>query len=703
MMKFHKAKDYICDKWSIWVICAIYTILGILLTQNEMPMDHWIIEASADGLFGNNNTSLWVLCSNYIITGLIWILSKTGLRLFWLNIIFVFFIYISNVLVGSIIKENLNKNKYNILVLCLYLTVCTPFLFYTLNFTICAAYFISCGLVWIVHCIEKNKRKIAYIPGYICFVFGFSIRWDCVLFGGAFVIALLIIYMLYSIKEKNFKQFFSAYFPPFILVLLIFVVVTVTYFWGLNYVEEDFNRWNSIRTQVDDYTIPSYEKAQELYEKIGLSQNDYEIIQSWNNYDLSFFDEDLYSKIIQIRDTYSSQNEKMSMKESLGVIVYNILDNSIVIIGLILLVLALIMRKKSFIILNSVFLIVYFSLVFYFLRIGRFIYRIEYSLILSYAIVLLYIWIKTKIGIDFHNRKIFLITIVIMLIINPTKGSGMYNTLGGKSVVNLYRYLGEKEDIFGKYLYNKCFRKDDVYKSVTLNYDATEYILSNKDNFYFEAFCDFWKQAYPLTDMDIFRTGSKGVASNLGVLGLYIPKLSVMQNNFKNYGIDLISPYKQLTNDNVYVLVRDIELYDRSKEICIYLQEHYDDGITMSIVDSFEDVKIVKYVKPIDTEGMNTVNLQDININYYDECEYPGFAKLEVTSDELKKYDKIWVQISDANGKNMRFEMGKNEESCYTYIYDSLLDAEEEYPIELITKCGEEIRKIELKGKWEYE
>lgn len=704
-MKLNKIKSYIEREWLIWIICAIYTIIGIFLMQNEVPMDHWFIEASADGLFGNANRSLWVLCSNYIITGSIWILSKTGLRLFWLDLLLVFLSFVSNLLVCKIIKDLCCR--YAVIVMCVYLTITTPFLFYILNFTICAAYFITCGLVWICHCIECQKEVISYIPGYICFIYGFSLRWDCVVFGGLFLVFLLLSYFLEAIKKKKTIIFFRRYVPPFLIVFIFFISITGSYIWGLNNFEKDFSSWNSVRTQVDDYDVPSYEEADKEYAEIGVSKNDYNLLRAWNNYDSTNFSKDLYLKMIQIKKHYSLKDNENSLGKLLMAVFYNFFDNSITIIGILFLAIAVFSKNRKTVYFMIGILLGYLFLIAYFLIIGRLIYRIEYSLILSFAVFCMYIVVKENLfsflrkkGYVYYTVALICSGCILTLGINPTSGTGMYNTLGGKSVYGLYEYLIKKDDIFGKYLFNKCFAKEKVYKSVTLNYDATEMILDNKKNFYLEVFCDCWKQSYPLTDMDIFRTGSLGIASNMGVMGQYYPRLKVMQNNYKEYGIDGKNPYKQLTDENVYVLIRDSELYDRSKEITTYAQEHYDESIQVSVVDKIDDVAILKYESPINTQKALHMTLQNSSIEYNIESDCWGFAKLDVTADDIGIYDSTWLQITDKNGNIICLKMGENEKGYYTYLYNDLLQLDDEYSVELIVMQDGKLKKSTIKDKW---
>lgn len=672
-----RMKKYLKDNLSIWILCIGFTGFGVFLTQNEIPLDHWFIEASADGLFGLENTSLWVLCSNFVLTSTIYVLSKTGLRLFWFNIIMVILMFVSNVLICKVLAARLSKFK--MLFLSVYLIFVTPFLYNTINFTIVAAYAVAAGLIWILHCIKKDAKFVVYIPGYICFLYGFSIRWDCVLFGGSFIIGLVLIELVQHIQSNEVLLFFKRYAVPYALALLIFISVTIIQLESLDNHENGFNQWNTVRTKIDDYDLPEYEQNLTEYEKIGISLNDYSIMKSWNNYDQNIFTKEKYEEILDFKGRDKTQNT--SIETSVWVVIYNFLDNAIVWFAFAMGAIACFVEDKKFVLKFLLMNLIYICLLVYFLTIGRLISRIEYSIIVTYGMCFFYIMANSRVmdkaiqkRYNLLNKIAVAFLVFFCFVFQPTNGTGLYNVLGGNSIMQSYKSMLESEDIFGKYIWNKLFDKLSVHKAVTTDYDVAKEVLKNKDNIYLEIFCQTWKQIYPLTDKDIFRTGDVGVASNMGMLGLYMPKLSVLQQVYSQYKVEVDSPYKSITNENVYVVVRSSELYERTNEITNYLKEHYNQDTTFSVQKVVGDAAIGKYLVPMDTKDMKNIDVSKMQINFNVDSGIPNFSKIEIIGDgQIICDDSIWVEVTTKNGETMTFELEKDINGYVSYCYNDVL------------------------------
>lgn len=592
-------KNNLYDNLIIHIVCIWGTLIGLMFTQNEIPMDNWFIEASADGLFGNSNTGLMVLCGNFMLTAIIWILSKTGLRVFWLHVLMVIFQYIGTYLVCKIVKQKVKKRIW-ICIMIVYNVLLIPYLYSTMCFTITASYVIACGLAWIMYCKDTNLKKSNYIIGFICLIMGISFRWDCVLFGGAFcagAVAVNVITQLFDKKRRKKILEILNSLVPYIISFSILVVIVVVQFGCLNYFESGFDKWNSIRTKVDDYEIPIYEDATKEYLDIGVSENDYALLKSWNNYDPEFYTSNLYSDIIKMKKNDISN--KTDFINEAKIVLYNFFDNVFCQIAVLIFIIALLMRNRSAIFHTLSIIIVYIFLLIYFQSIGRLIYRIEFSMYVALAVMLMYVLIMDGVLeklVEQNKIKYFFFVCVFSIIIMPVlEGNGIYNNFRGKSIIDIYTDMNNKEDTYGRYILNKINSTTKYSGGVTMNNGLAEKILADKENFYFFLFCDNWKQVYPLTDRDIFRTAKVGTASNMGVLGLYFPKLSVMRNNFKNYNVT--NPFESLTDDNVFVVVRKNEADSRTNEIEMYLEEHYDMGVKFSIVEEIEDVVVGKYTK----------------------------------------------------------------------------------------------------------
>lgn len=139
-------------------ICTIISIVAILLSQNEIYLDDWYIEACADGAFGEDNRSLLVLGSNFLLTGIIYALSLTGLRLFWLHWILLFANYVSYLMVSWILFECLEIKRASF-VTALYGIIMAPLISFEFQFTTTAAVTIASGCLFMMYELSDEKRS----------------------------------------------------------------------------------------------------------------------------------------------------------------------------------------------------------------------------------------------------------------------------------------------------------------------------------------------------------------------------------------------------------------------------------------------------------------------------------------------------------------------------------------------------------------
>ena len=69
---------------------------------------------------------------------------------------------------------------------------------------------------------------------------------------------------------------------------------------GLAYYKE----YNHLRSTLVDYPLPEYEKAEEAFKKIGVSENDYEMLKNWYFDDQGFGDMETFQGIIDIQQSF---------------------------------------------------------------------------------------------------------------------------------------------------------------------------------------------------------------------------------------------------------------------------------------------------------------------------------------------------------------------------------------------------------------
>lgn len=698
------------EKILIFSICVCFNIIAVLLSRNEVFLDDWYIEASADGLFGNNNRSLVVVGTNYLFTFIIYLLSLTGLRLFWFHILLVIMNTISSFMVCTYISEKIQK-KYKYLFCIMYLILITPFVSFYFQFTTTAAYVVSVGCLWIFRAIEENKSKKSYLYGGFWIVLGGLVRMDCIYFSVFFMGLVWLIKVFKTLsknKKENYFKLLVKYTVPFLVSLITLIGLEISQQVIMEYKHPGFREWNVTRSYVDDYALPDYIQNIKKYKEIGVSYNDYQLLKSWNNIDSDFFTEDLYQKLQEIKD--NSRNEVVTNNGFIGFILQTIgnMASNVVFWYLILcLLFFLIIFDFQLFFETCILFIGMIVLSTYFSYRGRLIWRTEWPIWIALIIAFLIIALNETIinRIRHHryiNRTFFLFVFILLFLFwKPVLHSnGQWNIYAGKSLYTIYKERIQSPDTYGKFIFAKIGGKETIQYD-TFDGEISECLENNKDKFYFRLWTRDWLQQYPLTDRDIFRTAPLGAGENWGSLGQYIINLEPLQNNMKSYGID--NPFKSLVNDNVRVVVKEQELRDRTLEIERYLKEHYYEEVDFSVEEILDNAIVGRYLQPMDVCNMKKVegNITTYFKNYSD---YQGMGRILLDGLETVAFDpdtdEAFLQITSSVGDKHIFTLMKNDEgNMQALIYWDTLLRGESYDIQFIFRHENGWKYIEGKEK----
>ena len=693
----NKKKDYIF----LFVVCTLFTILGVCLTRNEVFLDDWYIESSVDGLFGESNRSLWVVGTNYLLTSIIYALSLTGIRLSWFHLMMVLFNYISSVMVCTMIIRHI-KGKAKYIISLLFLAIITPFVFFYLQFTTTAAYVIAAGCLWLFESIEQNSCKLSYLFGGFWIILGAAMRIDCVYFSLYFM-GLVWLIKIVSIlwkqhKRKNIKSFwrtFLHYFLPFFLTLVLVFGIELSQRILMNHINPGFSKWNSVRCLIDDYTIPDYLENSEAYQKLGISFNDYQLLKSWNNLDPDFFTEELYQKILELKD--SAHNETVKNSGLFSCITYTMqgLSGNILLWGFLLALFCCFFFFDSWITVGTAVLLGgIIVLTSYFSYTGRLIWRTEWPIwtVAVIALLVLLCHQEVKLKINLSKTKRFILSAIacgfLLFAVPAEKSTTVWDPYKGLSLCQIYVTRFENPDNFIRYFKHKLFKEPTIQYD-TFDGDISVYMENKKEIFFYRLWTRSWLQQYPLTDRDIFRTAPVGAGENWGSLGQYILRLQPLENNLKSYGID--NPFQDLVNENIRVVVKDNELKDRTWEINQYLKEHYYDDVNFSVDDIVKNAVIGRYIRNFDTTSMNVAS-GFVTLSYTQQSEYRGMAKIELTPHNITGFhmssDESYIQLISATGETFTYALFEKEQVLQTYFYNDILIPGSFYNVNFIYKTG---------------
>ena len=678
-----KIKNIDFENIFIFIICTIFMIIAVLLTRNEVFLDDWYIEGSADGLFGDNNRSLLVVGTNYIITFIIYLLSLTKIRLFWFHILFVLMNFISNILVLKVIMNKCKQNfKY---ILCIgYLIIITPLVGFYIQFTTTAAYVVATGCLWIFYSIENQKRIRNYVFATIWILLGTSVRFDCIYFsiffmGIVWICKIINDYKLYS-SSHYWKRLFKVYFLPFIIPLVVASGIELSQRILLENAHPGFREWNQTRAHVDDYSIPDYVTNSEKYQEIGISYNDFQLLKSWNNIDPDFFTEEKYEEILSIKEEENKNN--ISEEGIISLIIRNckiMSENIIFWIALGIIFLFYFSKRKVLLYEEIVLLLAGIFLSSCFFLTGRLIWRTEWPIwtVFIVASVALYFEKKDNLIVEKDNKNNIILAMLLLIgfsivkpVANDTKTWDPYK---GNSVIRIYYDRYKNPDNYGRYLGAKLFGKDTMQYD-TMDGEISECLEDNKEILYYRLWTRSWLQQYPLTDRDIFRTAPISAGENWGTLGQYFINLGPMKEIYEKY--DVSNPIKDLVKENIRVVVKDIEFVDRCRELNQYLKEHYYEDVHFSVEEIIENAIVVQYIRNFDLEKM-TEAAGTFSVDFQKHSNYEGISQLTIKDYNIELYDpetdKGYLQLTDSVGNKSTFTLMKN--STYETL-NALIDKE---------------------------
>lgn len=455
---------------------------------------------------------------------------------------------------------------------------------------------------------ELKANKVQLMCGMILVFLGALVRERC-FFSVILIFAVpLCIGALLEKKGLHILLIYIVYIVGICGVLVVGKgVYTESEEWS-NYLD-----YNSARSQVVDYELPTYQENIDFYESIGVSEIKYKMIERWMLEDYDFFNIDILDKIRE----YRINNEKVASDKMINEILMNNFHESSLgyfVIGIF--ILFCVVGEKRFFLdalgIVSIFFAEYGYLIFVTKRVN---FHATYGLWLSLLIIFMYLILEIS-KIDKYVRKGYLFVVVSV------------GCIWG--VCCIPKWL----DV----LNNEPYRMDYSYQQII------DYMKDNQQNLYLG---EMWtmdeisKQTNPSIVLE------RGDVSNLYITGgCYLRNPRTMQI-LDRYEIQNPIP-ALIEKSNVYLIAKyNVDL------VAQYLMEKYATAVNYKEVERFDEVGIYQFyvdssmqiVKSgefyedgwFGTKGkLNIYNCDsseiNIKINYIANSELDG-AKLVISAD----------------------------------------------------------------------
>lgn len=628
-------------KYAIIINVVMLIITFLIFTPTYETNDDIAMASFARGAYSEKSSYLvfinfilgWIFKMFYIICGSInWYYVLQCIFMLGAFIILSFLVYMSQ-----------SKAKYpiaqgtvmNVFLLILFI----PIMYLNFNFTKSAAIVSIAGFLLLLHQMLNEHGEIHIILlGASFIILGGMIRLDSMLMVSIFPF-FIIVYRLFKIKNKRIALDYRLFFKYTILFIPIFFIS-----FGLSYLNTiknpEYNAYNHARSQLIDFGVPDYDKNQKAYEHIGISKNDYVMLNSWTFDDPEFFTTEKFKEIMAIR-----KNEFDILKAFDDT--FNTIARSILTIGsaslfvFIVSIWFLFLKKDKFIPITLSLAVLAFY--FYLCVIGRVVDRVEqalwiaavYTLIYNMKISITQIPVKSK-------KKMLIVTIVVALLWN---GNSIWdNCIATTEKVHTSKYIQVADRLSED--------KNNLYLIDTSTMDVIQGFVSP------------------------FRTIKEKFYSNLYTLGGWATKLPLKKESLDKYGIS--NPLKDSVNkDNIYFVDQGDFKYKYN-----YVREHYysdlayvktkDLGVCQvyklyqlgeqSISEKIEDIN------PKHIHFNNFMKIQDheylhlygkLNVDGFDTFEQEIFVKAKnIDNGDVKLYQATtYVDDKNRSGGNV---MSKN-------------------------------------------
>lgn len=431
-----------------------------------------------------------------------------------------------------------------------------------------------------------RKREIA-VGAALVFA-GSLIRFSVIYIAGGFLLLILFVEFVQLFRGKSegkWRKFVQIAVAGVILVGAVVGAKQLDrYIYNSNEEYAYFRAYSSARGGIVDKKDYGYEACAEEYEKIGLSENDYVLLRTWNFADPEFYTLELLQKVEKIVNDYQK-----NMVIDRDYIKYE-LDNrnyweySVLWACAILVLLTIIFNKKywwaALVLSGGAYLYLC-----YFVATGRIVYRIEYAVFLGMFLAIFYFLDKKSCR--FLQNKLELCNVCgILLLLFCVYQVPTYHLNHWAEWINGEEYkVYVEERFYDSWDYDSRRYRASVHNKAAFS-ELEIMMESNQDNFYFLNFSTTIQTLYLAQNPLLCEKEDAGFNSSFlcGVTVNFPDSLKKIEDNYVE------NPLKDLIKDNVYLV--DNLYQDR---IFKYLQEHYYPDVKMELYMTMDGFKIWKF------------------------------------------------------------------------------------------------------------
>lgn len=496
-------------------------------------------------------------------------------------------ILISLVLVSYMLLKKLNRPMAFLLIIIL-LTFFADDAYILVQFTKTAMLAVmGGGIVFAWSLFGERNWKLKILSAIICLA-GTLIRFNIIYIAGGFLLLILIVefgkLFWKERKNKGFQKKIARITIPGIMVIVFaFGLYSLdSYIYNQNEEYRYFKEYGKARGAIVDASDYGYEAYRDELEKIGVSENDYKLMRTWNFADNEVFTLEVMQKTAEIIADYKKNIEisKEMILENMqtrGITGYPVFLATAFLIVLI----CIFQRRYSFAGFCSAGL-GFIYILYFFLR-ERVVYRMEYAVFVGIFLSVLYFWKENEGDYVENRRKCVILSLLClamqMILYLPDRSYQAVTSEERKSYID--------DTFFESWNYDARKYRKNVNKGKPENGLIRE-LETHKENLYF---LDFQTTMQTLHyEWNPFQALPTGYFDNALYFASVMTNFPEERVCMEEYGIT--QPLKELVYNNVYLIDTDTRTLDNKVK---FIQEHYYPNAYAELYKKIDEYQIWKF------------------------------------------------------------------------------------------------------------
>lgn len=386
------------------VFNAFFLAIGLICFDLKYEVsDDFIMASIMSGAFGETQNPQMIFV-NVIIGYLLLPFYKICPDISWYFVAQLLLIFISSISVTWVLLKKMERIKAVMLSTILILTF-TNDAYILMQFTKTSMFAVIAGSMIFIWEIFRERRILPLLFGSGLCLLGTMVRFQTIYLMGAFLI-LIICYESVGLfhkmgfqndsKKEIINRFVFIGLTGLMLILSAYGLRKLNWY---TYNNDEaygfFSAYGSARSGIVDFADPGYWAYEEEFQEIGISENDYMMLRTWEFADNDFF---TLEKMQQVADITKKnyQNKKITFEQLLEQVQNREVQKYPICIACILILFLGIFLNPSKWWLSIGSVSIGIGLLFYFAYRDRSIYRIEYGIFLGTFLCMAYFWERTS-------------------------------------------------------------------------------------------------------------------------------------------------------------------------------------------------------------------------------------------------------------------------------------------------------------------